>query len=215
MAIVRRLDLKNVIPLINKQSLFAVSWGMKKRKQSQEEIMTKFNAIYDYLCHFILHAGIKGIVYYDMFDVAIEGDSLIFKKQGVKWTFPRINKRCITDSAINRGQVALQVVTLGRKIRLLSDLLEREERYSMLYYYHGFSVWLTEALADYHHQIIHKDWNSTERMERYSFGYPLCPDIAMQQDLFNLLKLTPEHEVALLPSFMMVPEQSTSAIIFH
>ncbi len=215
MATTRRLDLKNVIPLMFKQSVFSLAWGMSKRKQDRAEVLTKFNAIYDYLTQFILHAGIKGIAYFDTFNVQAIGDTLIFNDSNIKWSFPRIRNRCITSSITERGQIALQVVTLGRSLETLIAQFELEERYSMLFYFHGFTVWLTEALAQYHHQLIREEWKEKGQAERYSFGYPLCPDLSMQKDLFHLLKMEDQHEVSLLPSFMMMPEQSTSAIIFR
>ena len=215
MAQVRRLDLKNVIPIMFKQSVYTHAWGLSKRKGSQDEISIKFNAIYDYLTHFILHAGIKGFAFFDTFSAHTNAETLIFDDSGIEWTFPRIGHRCITDSLASNGKVALQIVTLGRALQHLIDQLEREEQYSMLFYFHGFSVWLTEALAQYHHSFLHKELKSTKNVERYSFGYPLCPDLSMQKDLFQLLHMNEQTEVSLLPSFMIMPEQSTSSIIFH
>lgn len=215
MAKTRRLDLKNVIPLMFKQSVFSMAWGMNKRKQGREEILIKFNAIYDYLSQFILHSGIKGIAYFDTFKVHAKGDTLIFNDSGIEWSFPRIRNRCLADSISERGEIALQVVTFGHSLETMITQFELEEKYSMLFYLHGYSVWLTEALAEYHHRLIRGDWMEQGQAERYSFGYPLCPDLSMQKDLFHLLKMNDQNEVTLLPSFMMMPEQSTSAIVFR
>ena len=52
------------------------------------------------------------------------------------------------------------------------------------------------------------------RGKRYSFGYPACPDLSLQRDLFDLLK--PEDiGVQLTEEFMMDPEASVSAVVFH
>ena len=52
------------------------------------------------------------------------------------------------------------------------------------------------------------------RGKRYSFGYPACPRLNDQELLFNLLK--PEDiGVELTDGFMMDPEASVSAIVFH
>jgi 5-methyltetrahydrofolate--homocysteine methyltransferase len=49
---------------------------------------------------------------------------------------------------------------------------------------------------------------------RYSFGYPACPDLADQAPLFELLE--PERiGIKLTESFLLEPEQSTSALVFH
>jgi 5-methyltetrahydrofolate--homocysteine methyltransferase len=49
---------------------------------------------------------------------------------------------------------------------------------------------------------------------RYSFGYPACPNLADQVQLFELLE--PQRiQVSLSEEYQLVPEQSTSAIIVH
>lgn len=215
MAKIRHINLTQAYPLMSKNSLFRVSWGMLRRKQDQKELTQKLNSIFEYLKTYFVQTGLKGIVYYDEFKVEVEKDTLLFRDYPVRWLFPRINQRCIADSAGDTSRIALQVVTLGKAMTQLSEQYEKEELYSMLYYVHGFSVWLTEALAEYHHGLIQKEWDSQGAKERYSFGYPLCPDLSMQKDLFNLLKIKVGDEVSLTDGNMMQPEQSTSAIIFH
>ena len=52
------------------------------------------------------------------------------------------------------------------------------------------------------------------RGKRYSFGYPACPDLAMQQQLFQVLR--PEDiGVSLTEGDMMDPEASVSAVVIH
>ena len=50
--------------------------------------------------------------------------------------------------------------------------------------------------------------------KRYSFGYPACPRIEDQSQLFELLKPT-DIGVHLTEGYMMDPEASVSAIVFH
>jgi 5-methyltetrahydrofolate--homocysteine methyltransferase len=52
------------------------------------------------------------------------------------------------------------------------------------------------------------------RGKRYSFGYPACPKLDDQSTLFKLLK-PEEIGVQLTDGFMMDPEASVSAIVFH
>jgi 5-methyltetrahydrofolate--homocysteine methyltransferase len=54
----------------------------------------------------------------------------------------------------------------------------------------------------------------TYRGSRYSFGYPACPDLAMQKVLFDILE-PGEIGLELTETFEMTPEQSTTAIIIH
>ena len=49
---------------------------------------------------------------------------------------------------------------------------------------------------------------------RYSFGYAACPDLAASPRLLELLGAD-RVGVSLTGSFQMVPEQSTSALVFH
>jgi 5-methyltetrahydrofolate--homocysteine methyltransferase len=49
---------------------------------------------------------------------------------------------------------------------------------------------------------------------RYSFGYPACPNLEDNKQMFELLH--PERlGVELTEEFQMVPEQTTNAIIVH
>jgi 5-methyltetrahydrofolate--homocysteine methyltransferase len=49
---------------------------------------------------------------------------------------------------------------------------------------------------------------------RVSFGYPACPNLADQSTLFRLLE--PEtFGLTLTEGFMMDPEASVSAVVFH
>ena len=50
--------------------------------------------------------------------------------------------------------------------------------------------------------------------KRYSFGYPACPALEDQRILFDLLR-PEEVGIALTDGFMMDPEASVSAIVFH
>lgn len=58
-------------------------------------------------------------------------------------------------------------------------------------------------------------FTSRYRGKRYAFGYPACPAIEGQAGIWKLLD--PEHGigVALTDGFMMEPEASTSALVFH
>jgi 5-methyltetrahydrofolate--homocysteine methyltransferase len=52
------------------------------------------------------------------------------------------------------------------------------------------------------------------RGRRYSFGYPACPALEDQAGIWKLLK--PEEIcVSLTEGFMMDPEASVSALVFH
>ena len=53
------------------------------------------------------------------------------------------------------------------------------------------------------------------RGRRYSFGYPACPRLEDQKPLFQMLRVTANIGVELTDGFMMDPEGSVSALVFH
>ncbi len=52
------------------------------------------------------------------------------------------------------------------------------------------------------------------RGKRYSFGYPACPDLAGQRQLFAALQPA-DIGVELTEGDMMDPEATVSALVFH
>ena len=57
-------------------------------------------------------------------------------------------------------------------------------------------------------------FTSRYRGKRYSFGYPACPNLEDQAGLWKLLR-PEEIGVQLTEAFMMDPEASVSALVFH
>jgi 5-methyltetrahydrofolate--homocysteine methyltransferase len=57
-------------------------------------------------------------------------------------------------------------------------------------------------------------FTSKYRGKRYSPGYPACPRLEDQQGIFTLLR-PQEIGVELTEGFMMDPEASVSAMVFH
>ena len=152
------------------------------------------------------------------------------------FNFPRQNKDrhlCISDffKSKNSGQLdiaAFQIVTVGEKATEHAQKLYGANRYQDYLYFHGFAVETTEALAEYWHKIVRmelgiagKDSPEIKKLfsqgyqgSRYSFGYPACPNLEDNKQMFELLH--PERlGVELTEEFQMVPEQTTNAIIVH
>jgi 5-methyltetrahydrofolate--homocysteine methyltransferase len=50
---------------------------------------------------------------------------------------------------------------------------------------------------------------------RYSFGYPACPRLEDQEQLFRLLEVSNHLDVELTEGYMMDPESTVSALAFH
>jgi 5-methyltetrahydrofolate--homocysteine methyltransferase len=124
--------------------------------------------------------------------------------------------------------VAFHVVTAGEIASVKSAELFKADKYSDYLHFHGLSVETAEALAEFWHRKIRAELNiqgqdgltidslfrQTYRGERYSFGYPACPNLEDQKIMFEFIK--PEQlGISLSEEFQLVPEQSTSAIICH
>jgi 5-methyltetrahydrofolate--homocysteine methyltransferase len=125
--------------------------------------------------------------------------------------------------------VAFHVVTMGSQVSAAAAELFEANAYREYVELHGLSVQLTEALAEYWHARIRGELgidagDAVDRTqlvtkqsyqgERYSFGYPACPDVEQQTVLMDLLDPA-RIGVELSEEFQLHPEQSTSALIVH
>ena len=120
------------------------------------------------------------------------------------------------------------VVTLGDVVGQLATELYEKDAYHDYLMLHGFGVELTDALAEYWHEIVRselgiEDGEAKEardyvhqqyRGSRYAFGYPACPNLDDHEPLFEMLDPA-RIGVTLTSTMEMVPEQTTSAIILH
>ncbi len=181
-------------------------------------------------------------VVYGYFPAQSEGDDLIVfdpnepGREWVRFTFPRQPKRrrlCISDffRPVSSGEmdvVAFHVVTMGPRISERAHELFEANEYREYLYLHGLGVEMAEALAEFWHRRVREElgiaaddaptieelFDQGYRGSRYSFGYPACPNLEDQKQIFDLLE--PERiGVSLSEEFQLVPEQSTSAIIVH
>jgi 5-methyltetrahydrofolate--homocysteine methyltransferase len=127
-----------------------------------------------------------------------------------------------------RDHLALFVVTAGAGIRQKSEEWKRTGEFFKAHAIQALAIETAEGCAEWLHRRIREDWGfpdppsltmhdrftSKYRGKRYSFGYPACPNLEDQKGLFDLLK--PEDVgVQLTEGFMMDPEASVSALVFH
>jgi 5-methyltetrahydrofolate--homocysteine methyltransferase len=157
-------------------------------------------------------------------------------KEIAQFSFPRQSygeRLCLADyvksqESLEQDFVGFHIVTMGNRISEYTNQLFEQNKYRDYLELHGLSVQLTEALAEMWHSRIRQEMGISggdskvfseilkqEYIgERFSFGYPACPDLALQEPLVSLMK--PERiGVTLSEEFQLHPEQSTSAIIFH
>ena len=157
-------------------------------------------------------------------------------REWVRFSFPRQNtKRRLCVSDFFRGKatdsydvLGLQLVTVGDRAAEASQELFKADRYQDYLYLHGFGVECAEALAELWHKRMRQEmgfgsedapripqlFQQGYRGGRYSFGYGACPSLEDRLKIVDLLK--PETiGVHLSENFMLVPEQSTDAIVVH
>ncbi len=140
---------------------------------------------------------------------------------------------CLSDYVLGpedgvRDHVVLFVVTAGEGIRQHADAAKHAGEYFKSIALGALAIESAEGAAEWLHRRIREDWGfpdpptmtmqerftSRYRGKRYSFGYPACPNLEDQAKLWKLLR-PEEIGVELTEGFMMEPEASVSALVFH
>ncbi|MEK6407477.1 MAG: vitamin B12 dependent-methionine synthase activation domain-containing protein, partial [Acidobacteriota bacterium] len=131
-------------------------------------------------------------------------------------------------SSRRRDHIALFVTTAGEGIREIAEGAKQAGEYLRSYALQALALETAEAAAEWLHSRLRAAWGFPDppdltrqalfqaryRGKRYSFGYPACPDLESQAELFRLLH-PEEIGVELTEGFMMEPEASVSALVFH
>jgi 5-methyltetrahydrofolate--homocysteine methyltransferase len=124
--------------------------------------------------------------------------------------------------------LAMFVVTAGDGIRALADAFKEQGDFLKMHAVQALALESAEAYAELLHSRLRSMWGTPDRPEitmlerfraeyagkRYSFGYPACPRLEDQQQLFAALQ-PEEIGVQLTDGCMMEPEASVSALAFH
>jgi len=143
------------------------------------------------------------------------------------------NGLCLSDYVLEaeenaRDHLALFVVTAGAGIREKSEAWKQTGEFFKSHALQALAIETAEACAEWLHRRIREDWGfpdaptltmhdrftSRYRGKRYSFGYPACPNLDDQADLWKLLR-PEEIGVRLTDGMMMDPEASVSAMVLH
>jgi 5-methyltetrahydrofolate--homocysteine methyltransferase len=157
-------------------------------------------------------------------------------REWMRFSFPRQlgrRKLCIADffRSTESGEfdvLGVQLVTVGDRATEAAEKLRAQNKYQDYLFLHGFGVESAEALAELWHKRMRQElgfssedapritdlFHQGYRGSRYSFGYPACPDLEPRAQIVELLE--PQAiGVALSENFMLVPEQSTDALVVH
>jgi 5-methyltetrahydrofolate--homocysteine methyltransferase len=151
------------------------------------------------------------------------------------FSFPRQETEpyyCLADylKSVESGEmdyVGFLLVTAGHGINELAKEWRDKGDYLKSHALQATALEVAEGFAERIHHIMRDVWGIADAPQmtmqerfgakyigqRFSFGYPACPNLEDQAPLFTLLK--PEDiGVELTESFMMEPEASVSAIVF-
>jgi 5-methyltetrahydrofolate--homocysteine methyltransferase len=157
-------------------------------------------------------------------------------REAARFDFPRQRKDahlCLADYVLPPkdgacDHVAAFVTTAGAGIRDLAEQLKQEGRFVACHALQALAVESAEAAAELLHGKLRGLWGFPDpqgtpmmdrfqaryRGKRYSFGYPACPELEMQDALFRVLDAG-SIGVTLTDGHMMDPEASVSALVFH
>jgi 5-methyltetrahydrofolate--homocysteine methyltransferase len=140
---------------------------------------------------------------------------------------------CLSDYVSPAGSgiadsICALVVTAGGGVRELAEACKARGDYLKSHVLQALALETAEAYAELLHAQLRSRWGFPDRVEmtmtdrfkasyrgkRYSFGYPACPRLEDQRILFELLR-PEEIGVELTDGYMMDPEASVSALVFH
>jgi 5-methyltetrahydrofolate--homocysteine methyltransferase len=242
--VLRRVPLTHIYPYLNLQMLLGKHLGVKgsvQRLLAEGDAKTlEINAAIEELKREAVEQGwLEANALYRFFEAHSVGNDLILSRDGreaARFTFPRQRageRLCLADYARDTASaepdhVALFAVTCGKGVRDLAERWKEEGRYLRSHAIQALAIELAEALAEMLHTRLRTQWGFSDppglsmedrlkaryRGIRVSFGYPACPNLADQRILFDLLEPS-QIGLGLTEGFMMDPEASVSALVFH
>ncbi len=227
---VANIDLREVFPLIDRKSLFRMSWGGhgKSAKAVAGVIKEEFEPLLVKMEDEALREKwFQPRAVYGFFPCQVRDSQLVVfdpedpKKERCRFDWPRQpdgERLCLVDywDPDRLDVVGFQCVTVGARATELCDALNAKGEYSKSYYLHGLAVETAEAMAEWLHRRFKAEFGMQHGGgKRYSPGYPACPDLADNERIFGLLDAEKAIGCSLTSAFQIVPEQSTCAIVAH
>ncbi len=215
-----QINMDEVWGLIDKKSLFKLSWGLRGKAGSESEADHE-TLLNEWKIRIIKEKLFEPEIVYGYFRCHNKNGKLVVEGQTdetIEFDFPRSTKTphlCLTDYFGDDDVVAFQSVTVGSKVAEIIENWNKEDKYTDAYYLHGLAVEVAEALASWTNQKIKSELKIGDKGGlRYSWGFPSCPDVAQHHLVWKLLE--PEKSgMTLTESGQIIPEQSTAAIVIH
>ena len=190
----------------------------------------------------LAQGNIKASAVFKFFPANADGQRILVhgaedQKIAEQFYFGRQSERdglCLADYLLpqSSGQVdyvGMFLVSIGTGVRELAETLMAEGQFLNSHILSALALESAEAFAELLHQQMRQMWGFGDkpgttpqdlfrtqyRGKRFSFGYPACPRLEDQEQLFRLLDVSNNLDVELTEGFMMDPESSISAVVFH
>jgi len=237
---VEELELDEVWPLLNRQMLLGKHLGLRgsvRRLEEQGDAkLAKLQQVVAQVQQ-LARSGMMGVrALWQFFPAHAQDDRVLLLDAEQRtvladWQFPKtVNKGSATlaDLLCGDDHIALLVTTAGEGITERCEELKHQGEFLKSHCLAALAIETAEAAAELVHARMRTAWGFADpadlalhdlfagryRGARYSFGYPACPDLAYQRELFAALQ-PEEIGVSLTESDMMSPEASVSALVFH
>ena len=237
--IITNINAKDVFKYMNLQMLIGKHLGMKwvisdLLSKKDPKAMKIYNEILDIINHGDEYFDIKAV--YKYFPCRKNGEKIEILSDDLSevletFEFPRQKwgQYLSLNDYIHPAEIdyiGMFVVSAGEKSRIVSNELISKGEFYIGHLVNSLGLELAESTAEYIHTVMRRDVGIIDKNismddilkakyqgNRYSFGYPACPDLSNQEKLFGLLK--PERfGIKLTEGYMMYPEASVSAIVF-
>jgi 5-methyltetrahydrofolate--homocysteine methyltransferase len=234
------LDLDQVWKYLNPQMVYGKHLGLKGAVRQLDEQgdpkLRKLQAVIAELQDEARAGALAARAVWRFFPAAAAGDRVTLTdpesgRPAAVWDFPRQGREgglCLADYVLAGDHLALFVTTAGAGVRERVEEWKQRGEYLKSHAFAALALETAEAAAEYLHACLRRRWGFPDppemtlqetlaaryRGKRYSFGYPACPDLAFQRQLFAVLR-PEEIGVELTEGDMMDPEASVSALVLH
>ncbi|MBO0602003.1 methionine synthase [Sporosarcina sp. E16_3] len=240
--VMRDYSVAHLHPYVNMRTLIGHHLGLRGYSDKLiERGDERATGLHELVTGFLRSDLLKPRGLYQFFPAQADGDDVIIydpkdaKTEIERFTFPRQSVTpflCLADflKTVESGEmdyVAFMQVTAGHGVRAEANRLKEQGKFLESHAFQATALELAEGFAERIHQEIRDQWGFPDATDftmkdafaakyqgqRFSFGYPACPNLDDQAKLFGLIN--PEDiGVELTEEFMMEPEASVSAMVF-
>lgn len=232
---------QHLYPYVNMRTLIGHHLGYKGNVlKALEEKEPRATDLHELVTSYLAQDLFKPAALYQFYKAQAEGDDVVlYAEDGTteiqRFTFPRQQQApylCLADFLKTKESgemdyVGLLCVTAGHGVTDYANALKEQGKFLESHAFQSTALELAEGLAERIHQEMRDQWGFPDATDftmrdrfaakyegqRFSFGYPACPNLEDQEKLFATLR--PEDiGVQLTDGFMMQPEASVSAIVF-